>query len=75
MNVLSQIIDCRRILSWTYCFGYYQFMEEAEMQAKENAEQAAGALQVRSEEAEMQAKENVEQAAGALLVRSEEEDF
>eukprot|EP00798_Chlamydomonas_sp_ICE-L_P010386 gene10386-8327_t len=36
MNHGLQIIDCRRILSWTYCFGYYSFQEEGE--GKEEAE-------------------------------------
>ena len=29
------MVDCRRILKWTYCFGYYRFAE--------NATSAAGA--------------------------------
>ena len=23
------MVDCRRILKWTYCFGYYRFGEHA----------------------------------------------
>ncbi len=24
-----QVVDCRRILKWTYAFGYYRFGEQA----------------------------------------------
>ncbi|KAG1674307.1 hypothetical protein FOA52_013496 [Chlamydomonas sp. UWO 241] len=30
MDAWAQIIECRRVLSWTYTFGYYQYMEEGE---------------------------------------------
>ncbi|GAX74338.1 hypothetical protein CEUSTIGMA_g1787.t1 [Chlamydomonas eustigma] len=43
MDAWHQIIECRRILSWTYCFGYYQFMEVAEADDLAAASAAAAA--------------------------------
>mmetsp|Transcript_12046 Transcript_12046/g.25888 ORF Transcript_12046/g.25888 Transcript_12046/m.25888 type:complete len:532 (+) Transcript_12046:91-1686(+) len=38
MDAWHQIIECRRILSWTYTYGYYQFMEE-DVKANPNFQQ------------------------------------
>lgn len=29
LDAWSQVVDCRRILKWTYAYGYYRFGEQA----------------------------------------------
>lgn len=37
--LLTQVIDCRRILKWTYAEGYYKFAPEEGNQKSQTAEQ------------------------------------
>ena len=48
-----QVVDCRRILKWTYAYGYYRFAESAQAQtsahsstSRRRPEAAAGVLRV-----------------------------
>ena len=42
-------MDCRRILKWTYAYGYYRFAESAQAQGSAQASAAAEALKQQQE--------------------------
>lgn len=42
-------MDCRRILKWTYAYGYYRFAESAQAQTSAQASAAAEALKQQQE--------------------------
>ena len=31
VDAWNQIIECRRMLKWTYAYGYYQFLDDAKV--------------------------------------------
>lgn len=43
------MVDCRRILKWTYAYGYYRFAESAQAQISAQASAAAEALRQQQE--------------------------
>ena len=43
------MVDCRRILKWTYAYGYYRFAEAAQAQTSAQASANAEALKQQQE--------------------------
>ena len=43
------MVDCRRILKWTYAYGYYRFAESAQAQTSAQASANAEALKQQQE--------------------------
>lgn len=43
------MVDCRRILKWTYAYGYYRFAEAAQAQTSAQASASAEALKQQQE--------------------------
>ena len=43
------MVDCRRILKWTYAYGYYRFAESAQAQTSAHSSTAADALRQQQE--------------------------
>ena len=46
---LRQVVDCRRVLKWTYAYGYYRFAESAQAQTSAQASTSAEALKQQQE--------------------------
>ena len=43
------MVDCRRILKWTYAYGYYRFAESAQAQTSAHSSTTADALRQQQE--------------------------
>ncbi|KAK9806726.1 hypothetical protein WJX72_000715 [[Myrmecia] bisecta] len=39
VDAMQQVVDCRRILKWTYCYGYYNFANDDGKQSEANKQQ------------------------------------